>query len=66
VVGEFERAFCRDQFVKMLPWFARHGVAVWLPEASGPINLDNPVHQALVLMLDVLALWAEGWRPTPF
>jgi hypothetical protein len=21
MVGEFERAFCRDQFVQMLPWF---------------------------------------------
>ena len=36
VVGEFERAFCRDQFVQMLPWFTAHGVAVWLPEAGGP------------------------------
>jgi hypothetical protein len=51
VVGEFERAFCRDQFVRMLPWFTRHAVAVWRPELGGPVDLADPVHQALVMML---------------
>jgi hypothetical protein len=28
-------------------------VSLWLPEAGGPIDLNNPAHQALVTMLVV-------------
>jgi hypothetical protein len=30
---------------------AEHGVEVWLPEAGGPVDLQNPTHRALMLML---------------
>jgi hypothetical protein len=29
----------------------RQGIQLWLPEANGPVNLDDPVHQALMLLL---------------
>ncbi|HEU5469080.1 MAG TPA: recombinase family protein [Actinophytocola sp.] len=51
VVGEYERAFCGDQLIHLLPIFAEHGVAVWLPETHGPINPGDPTHAALVLLL---------------
>ncbi|MDI6104678.1 recombinase family protein [Actinoplanes sp. NEAU-A12] len=51
VIGEFERAFSAGQFEELMPFFAAHGIQVWLPEAGGPIDPDDPVHQALVLML---------------
>ncbi|OJF13107.1 hypothetical protein BG844_17000 [Couchioplanes caeruleus subsp. caeruleus] len=51
MVGEFERAFCAGQFEVLLPLLDEHGIQVWLPEAGGPIDPADPVHQALVLML---------------
>ena len=29
----------------------RAGVQMWLPEAAGRVERDNPVHQALVMVL---------------
>ncbi|MGH3450238.1 MAG: recombinase family protein, partial [Haloechinothrix sp.] len=51
VVGEYERAFCGDQYQRIAPWLRRHGLQVWLPEAHGPIELNNPTHQALIMLL---------------
>jgi site-specific DNA recombinase len=51
VVGEYERAFCGDQLNQLLPLLEQHGVALWLPEAHGPVNPHKPSHQALVMML---------------
>ena len=51
VVGEYERAFCGDQFESVIDGLAEHGVEVWLPEAGGPVDLQNPTHRALMLML---------------
>ena len=51
VVGEYERAFAGDQLIRLLPMLDRYGVQVWLPEAGGPINVDDPAHRALVLLL---------------
>ncbi len=31
------------------------GVPVWLPEAGGPVELDSPVHQALMVLLGAQA-----------
>lgn len=31
------------------------GVQVWLPEAGGPVELDSPVHQALMVLLGAQA-----------
>jgi hypothetical protein len=30
---------------------SKHRVHIWLPETSGPVNVDSPVHQALMLLL---------------
>ena len=51
VVGEFERAFCGDQFTRMAPLFDRHRIQVWLPEVNGPINAGDPTHAALMMLL---------------
>ena len=48
VVGEFERAFYSDQFQRMAPLFADHGVQVWLPELDGPADATNELHLALL------------------
>ncbi|MEH1129132.1 hypothetical protein [Micromonospora sp. CPCC 206061] len=45
VAGEYERAFAGDQLVQLLLLLGRYGVQVWLPEAGGPINMDDPAHQ---------------------
>jgi DNA invertase Pin-like site-specific DNA recombinase len=51
VVGEYERAFCGDQALTVLPLLDACGVRLWLPEALGPVDLAEPVHQALVMLL---------------
>ncbi len=51
VVGEYERAFYGDQFMRMAALFARHGLQVWMPEAGGPVDVDSPTHHALMMVL---------------
>jgi hypothetical protein len=51
VVGEYERAFCGDQFEGVLATLQAQGIEVWLPEAGGPVHLDDPTHRALLLLL---------------
>jgi site-specific DNA recombinase len=51
VVGEYERAFAGDQLIHLLPMLNQYGVQVWLPEAGNPINVDDPAHRALILLL---------------
>ncbi|WP_436498141.1 recombinase family protein [Actinokineospora sp. HUAS TT18] len=51
VVGEYERAFEGDQFRAVVGYLNALGVQVWLPEASGPVDLDSPVHEALMVLL---------------
>lgn len=51
VVGEYERAFFGDQLGELLPVLNRHGVEVWLPEVGGRLDMIDPVHQAVVLVL---------------
>jgi hypothetical protein len=51
VIGEYERAFYGDQFNAVLTALQEQGVQLWLPEADGPVDLDDPVHQALMLLL---------------
>ncbi|MGX7829651.1 recombinase family protein [Actinokineospora sp. 24-640] len=55
VVGEYERAFHGDQFWDIVARLNALGVQVWLPEASGPVELDSPVHQALMVLLGAQA-----------
>jgi DNA invertase Pin-like site-specific DNA recombinase len=51
VVGEYERAFCGDQFRSVIEELGRCGVQVWLPEAGGPVDVRDPMCRALLLML---------------
>ncbi|MFI6095118.1 recombinase family protein [Lentzea sp. NPDC051213] len=55
VVGEYERAFHGDQFREIVTQLNDLGVEVWLPEAGGPVELDCPVHQALMVLLGAQA-----------
>jgi DNA invertase Pin-like site-specific DNA recombinase len=51
VIGEFERAFTGGQAQQIIAYLQAHGVTVWLPEADGPIDRDEPAHQALLMLL---------------
>lgn len=55
VVGEYERAFYGDQFREIVARLEAVGVRVWLPEAGGPVDVDSPVHQALLMLLGAQA-----------
>ncbi|MEV6235765.1 recombinase family protein [Lentzea sp. NPDC051838] len=55
VVGEYERAFHGDQFREVFSRLNALGVAVWLPEAGGPVELGSPVHEALMVLLGAQA-----------
>jgi hypothetical protein len=51
VIGEYERAFAGRQALQVIPYLQAQGVAVWLPEFGGPVDLDDPTHRALFLLL---------------
>lgn len=51
VVGEFERAFTEDQFQQVVGLLRPYGVTVWLPEAAGPVDVDDPGHRVLMNVL---------------
>ncbi|MCE6995522.1 recombinase family protein [Saccharothrix sp. S26] len=52
VVGEYERAFLDGVQVRELrAVLERYGVQLWLPEAEGPVDFDNPAHEALLSLL---------------
>lgn len=51
VIGEYERAFYGNQFTAVSSILSKHRVQIWLPETSGPVNVDSPVHQALMVLL---------------
>ncbi|MDX8031426.1 hypothetical protein SK803_14470 [Lentzea sp. BCCO 10_0856] len=55
VVGEYERAFHGDQFREVVSRLNALGVAVWLPEAGGPVELGSPVHETLMVLLGAQA-----------
>jgi hypothetical protein len=55
VVGEYERAFYGDQFREVVARLNAVGVQVWSPEADGPVDVDGPVHQALLMLLGAQA-----------
>jgi hypothetical protein len=55
VVGEYARAFHGSQAVCLVPLLREHDVQLWLPEVDGPVDLDSPMHQALLLMLGAQA-----------
>jgi site-specific DNA recombinase len=51
VVGEYERAFYGDQLLTLAARFEQHGVQLWLPETHGPVDLHDPSHRALIMLL---------------
>jgi site-specific DNA recombinase len=51
VVGEFERAVTDRQFEHVAQVLRHAGVRVWLPEAGGPVELDDPTHRVLMTVL---------------
>ncbi|MCY7343481.1 MAG: recombinase family protein [Pseudonocardia sp.] len=51
VVGEFERAFTDRQFPEVAALLAAQGVAVWLPETGGPVDVTDPDHRVLMQVL---------------
>ncbi len=51
VVGEYERAFSGDEFAPVMALFERAGVQMWLPEAGGRWEREDPVAQALIMLL---------------
>lgn len=51
VIGEYERAFSGDQFARVSALLRCFEVQVWLPEAGGPVDLDDPSHRALMTVL---------------
>jgi site-specific DNA recombinase len=55
VVGEFERAFTGGEASQVIALLDSYGVAVWLPETRGPVDLAEPDHRALLLMLGHLS-----------
>jgi site-specific DNA recombinase len=51
VVGEYERAFAGDQLLSLVPLLDSHGVRLWLPETNGPIDVGDPTHEAIIVLL---------------
>lgn len=50
-IGEYERAFAGRQALQVIPYLHALGVTVWLPEFGAQVDLDNPTHRALFLLL---------------
>ncbi|WP_207934757.1 hypothetical protein [Actinomadura sp. KC06] len=53
VVGEYERAFYRNQFALMAPPFERYGVQLWMPETAGPVDFTAETHEQLMFNLGI-------------
>jgi site-specific DNA recombinase len=51
VVGEYARAFYGSQAIHLAPLLQTHGVQLWLPEVDGPVDLADPMHLALLMLL---------------
>ncbi|MGC5054347.1 recombinase family protein [Micromonospora sp. DT48] len=51
IIGEYERAFHGDQLTHVAAMLAAHEIQLWLPETRGPIDLNDPTHQALAMLL---------------
>jgi hypothetical protein len=50
VVGKYERAFSGNQ-IALAPLLDAHGIRLWLPEAFGFVDMNEPAHRALMMML---------------
>jgi hypothetical protein len=47
---EYERAFSGRQAQLIVPQLQSYRIAVWLPDADGPVNLADSAHQALIML----------------
>ena len=50
VIGEFERGFGHGQAQAIIAQLNAFGVAVWMPEFDGTVDLGDPTHRALLMM----------------
>jgi hypothetical protein len=50
VIGEYERAFYGSQYASIAPLFTHYGIALWTPEAGGPVG-NSEDHEQLMLAL---------------
>lgn len=51
VKGEVERGFGHGQAQAIIAQLNAFGVAVWMPEFDGTVDLGDPTHRALLMML---------------
>ncbi len=51
VIGEYERAFSGDQLLNPHATVRAVRVQLWLPETRGPVDFQNPAHQALIMLM---------------
>jgi hypothetical protein len=59
VIGEPHRAFGGNQYGLTFPIFDHYGVALWVPEVSGPIDPANEAHN---LVMSVFGGMSKGER----
>ncbi|MGW4370476.1 recombinase family protein, partial [Nocardia takedensis] len=59
VIGEPQRAFYGNQFGLTFPVFTHFGVALWVPEVSGPIDPESEAHD---LIMSVFGGMSKGER----
>lgn len=57
VIGEYERAFCGNQYALMAPLFEHYGIGLWMPEVSGRVDWHAEDHEQ-----DMLALGLSSKR----
>ena len=51
VIGEYERAFCGNQYALMAPLFEHYGIALWMPEVGGRVDWHAEDHEQTMLAL---------------
>jgi DNA invertase Pin-like site-specific DNA recombinase len=51
VIGEYERAFCGNQYASMAPLLEHYGVSLWMPEVGGRVDWHAEDHEQTMLAL---------------
>ena len=51
VIGEYERAFCGNQYASMAPLFEHYGIGLWMPEVGGRVDWHAEDHEQTMLAL---------------
>jgi len=55
VIGEAQRAFQGSQFDLIIPVLNHYGVALWLPDLNGPVEVDNVSHDLQMSIMGVMS-----------